>query len=229
VEQAIGHNPGRPVPETVETVRKNLLANTMLVPVHSFGAGKKTGTQLDQVRRIVKRSSVTSRQGAVLYRLTASLKPELILELGTSVGLGTLYLSLGHPGAKIITVEGNKMLSEIAGSIFLNHEAAHVSVMQCTFDEALLQLSMLKLTNALVFVDGDHTYDATLKYFRHLISRAGARCVMVFHDIHWSEGMHRAWKQMRIDPNIKTSYDLYDMGILCNFGAGDKKDFLLGC
>lgn len=227
VGKAIGTDPQIPVPVVVETIRRTLLANTMLIPSHLFGAGKDSGINLEQVRRIVRRSSVPARQGEVLFRLSALFSPDFILELGTSVGLGTLYLSLGQPGASVITVEGNRMLAEIADSLFLKHGNQRITLMQCTFEDALQQISTVNLSNALVFVDGDHTYEATLKYFRRLIERAGERCVMVFHDIHWSEDMHRAWRQICSDQRVKATYDLYDMGILCTFGEGDKKDFYL--
>ena len=227
VEKALRTDPGFDVPDSIHKVRKILLANAMRVPVHLFGASKAYGTTLRQVGKIVKRTSVPAKQGAVLYRLSAHFHPELILELGTGVGLGTLYLTLGYPGAKAITVEGNRMLADIATSIFADHGLAGIQVMQCTFDEALQHLVTMSLSNALIFVDGDHTYEGTLQYFSHLMSKTGKHCVMVFHDIHWSEGMEEAWKEMRSDKRIMASYDLYDMGILCNFGEEDKKDFVL--
>jgi len=211
----------------VETVRKILLSNTKRVPVHLFGADLARGNRMEQVRRIVKRSSVPTRQGEVLFRLSAFFKPDLILELGTSVGLGTLYLSLGHPDAGVITVEGNRMLATLAEGIFRLQGMSHITVMQCTFDDALHRLSTMNFSRALIFVDGDHTYDATLRYFNHLIDRAGDDCLMIFHDIHWSEGMHRAWKQIRSDRRIRNTYDLYSMGIAVKTETGDKKDFVL--
>jgi len=226
VEMAIGNEAGPAVPQLVETVRKNLLSNTMRVPVHLFGADKVGGNRMEQIRKIVKRSSVPPRQGEILFRLSALFRPDLILELGTSVGLGTLYLSSGHPEARVITVEGNRMLASIAEGIFRQQGKSQITLMQCTFDDALQQLSTANLSRMLVFVDGDHTCVSTLRYFNHLIGKAGKDCLMVFHDIHWSESMHKAWMQIRSDRRIRTTYDLFAMGIAIKTGTGIKKDFV---
>mgnify|MGYP003352416256 CR=1 FL=1 len=46
-----------------------------------------------------------------------------------------------------------------------------------------------------------------------LIVRTAAHSVMIFDDIHWSEGMQSAWKRICGDPRVMLSIDLFSMGM----------------
>ena len=44
-------------------------------------------------------------------------QPATILELGTSLGITTSYLSLAKPDARLITMEGSKEIADVAKKI----------------------------------------------------------------------------------------------------------------
>jgi len=69
----------------------------------------------------------------------------------------------------------------------------------------------------MIFVDGNHTYKATVRYFNAF---KGIHCnsiIMIFDDINWSNDMLRAWKKIRNSSNTGIIIDLYRMGIIFKF------------
>ena len=48
---------------------------------------------------LCKGSSVSEKYGALLYRISQWFNPEMIVELGTGLGISTLYLATGSPEA----------------------------------------------------------------------------------------------------------------------------------
>ena len=38
--------------------------------------------------------------------------------------------------------------------------------------------------------------------------------ILIFDDIHWSQGMCQAWKSIQQDPQVKLSIDLFFFGVL---------------
>ncbi len=70
----------------------------------NFGAGSKDLSKSSPLGRLIKNSSVSPKIGSFLFHLSKWLKAETILELGTSVGISTLYLASACPEAKILTL-----------------------------------------------------------------------------------------------------------------------------
>jgi predicted O-methyltransferase YrrM len=64
------------------------------------------------------------------------------------------------------------------------------------------------------FIDGNHTYKATVSYFETLLKVAHNDTVFVFDDIHWSEGMEKAWNEICDNGQVTVSIDLFRMGIV---------------
>lgn len=66
----------------------------------------------------------------------------------------------------------------------------------------------------LVFFDGNHTKEATLRYFEACLQFIAERTVFVFDDIYWSPGMKEAWEVIVSHPEVRTSIDLYRLGVV---------------
>ena len=64
------------------------------------------------------------------------------------------------------------------------------------------------------FIDGNHTYEATIANFNTLLSIAHNDTVFVFDDIHWSAGMQKAWDEIAGHERVTVSIDLFRIGIV---------------
>lgn len=159
-------------------------------------------------------ASVSPKYGQLLYRLAGYYKPSLIIELGTALGISTMYLAMGNPKCRVITVEGNCQLAGIALENFAACNLKNITLMNSSFDDALVRLVPECGTRNLIFIDGNHTFKATLQYFETFMNMAGSSNIFVFDDINWSYDMMRAWKSINGSAASGLVVDLFQMGIL---------------
>jgi predicted O-methyltransferase YrrM len=198
-----------------QKVRIELMRSKQQIAVYDLGEGgkfKKNYTR--KVGQIAATSSKKAAEGRILYNLSAYVKPSVILELGTSFGISTMYLKLGNPSARIITIEGCPEIASIAVNNFRKNNMADVEVIVGSFDEVLPGLIHSGLLPDMVFVDGNHGYNATLRYFEILLPLMKNDSLMIFDDIHWSDEMELAWREIEQSPDVSVTVDLFHLGLV---------------
>ena len=166
-----------------------------------------------KVSDLVAISSVPSKYGKLLFRMVRYYKPASIVELGTSIGISTVYLAKGETKSKILTIEGNNTLSNFASGLFSIYNLKNIDIQNSDFDEVIDDLSVQFSTPGLVFIDGNHKYEPTMKYYKHFIERMNEGMIII-DDIYWSAGMRHAWKEIIKETNEYVTIDLYRMGII---------------
>ncbi|MBK6643902.1 MAG: class I SAM-dependent methyltransferase [Bacteroidetes bacterium] len=60
-----------------------------------------------------------------------------------------------------------------------------------------------------IFIDGNHTYEATMRYFNWILPKVRAKTMIIFDDINWSAGMQQAWLEIQQHPKVTQSLDFY--------------------
>ena len=198
--------------EKIENRRSALLHDTTLLPSAEFGAGSKKKGKNRTVGEITRIASVNDRYGRLLYRLAKYYKPPHIIELGTAAGISTQYLAKGNPSAEVITVEGNPNLAEVASQNFRINRIKNITVINSSFDEVLPQLTNYIKPGDLVYIDGNHTAEATWRYYS-AFTESGRNPILVFDDINWSYDMRSVWKKIRSHARYGFIIDLFHMGI----------------
>lgn len=164
--------------------------------------------------QFVKRSSVSLKYGKLLYRIARWFRPEMIIELGTGMGVSTVYLASGSPGTPLHTIEKDRERALVASGMIAESWPGTVTIHMGEMEEELDKLLPGIPPRFLAFVDGNHRYAPTLVYVRKLIQRAGEEALIVMDDIYWSRGMQRAWREVTAWPEVRISVDLFHMGIL---------------
>ena len=95
------------------------------------------------------------------------------------------------------------------------------------FDKQLPKVLPNIETIDFAFIDGNHRYEPTLKYFEMLLGKSTDQSIFIFDDIYWSEGMCKAWKEIIARPEVTVSIDLYRMGIIFFRKESPKQDFVV--
>lgn len=199
----------------VEALRKELLQDKRSIQVEDFGAGsvyKQTGSR--KVSSIARHAAKPRKYGQLLYRMVRHYKPAVILELGTSLGITTSYLSLANPRAKLITLEGAGEIAGLARQHFSRFGLSHIELIEGDFDKSLPPLLASTGAVDLAFVDGNHRMEPTLRYFEALLPHATNDSIFIFDDIHWSPEMEKAWALIKSHPAVSCSIDLFFIGIV---------------
>jgi len=208
----------------IEQIRQQLLQSKTKVTVVDLGAGSHLNkSQVKEVGTIAKNALKSPRLAQLIYRLVAHLKPQSLIELGTCLGITSLYLNQANPSAQLTTIEGCQEIANVAAKNFDVMETKNISLLVGNFDEVLPEI--LDRTNSIdfVFIDGNHTEEATLRYFDWILPKAYDKTVIVFDDIYWSEGMKVAWRKIGEHPQVSVTVDLFWIGLVF-FKKGQVKE-----
>jgi predicted O-methyltransferase YrrM len=217
IEDVIRNRKNDPAFDAIHALRVEILRKTQLIEITDFGAGsgfKNYEHRFEKVSQIARKSSVTEKYGRLLFYLVQYFKPQTIIELGTSLGISTLYLAMADPSVKVCTVEGCTTKSEQASANFealkVTNIEQHIGRFDIVLPDVIRQVGKLDFA----FIDGHHTYDATLGNFETLLNISHDNTVFVFDDIHWSAGMEKAWLEIASHERVTVSIDLFHMGIV---------------
>jgi predicted O-methyltransferase YrrM len=198
----------------IEKIRKELSGSNQSVECKEFDAGSKVWKGKNRtVSKIASSGISDEKRCRNLFNLVNYFAPNNILEFGTSLGINTLYLATSRKKANIDTVEGNKELQAIARQNAENLSLNNINFHPCTFEEYLEKLPP-ELKYDIIYLNGNHTYEATTWYFQRLLPNISDKGVVVVNDIHWSEGMYNAWNVLKSHPRIQTSVETAYVGYL---------------
>lgn len=200
----------------IESEREKLLSSNASISFKDYGAGSSVGQNRANriVREVAKNSLSGQWQCRIMYNLIRHYKAVEILEIGTSFGISTAYLSLGAPHGQITSLEGNPASVDIAQKVWNNMSLKNIEIILGNFDQTL-QPSIANIVKVdLAFIDGNHRKKATVDYYHFLKAKHHKNSIFVIDDIYWSKEMNDAWKKIIRDQDVAFSIDLFRMGIL---------------
>jgi len=214
--------------DDIESIRAKLLLTDMSIAIEDHGAGSKVNSAAKrQIRDIAKNTLKAPKYGQLLFRLVNRFKPKNILELGTSLGISTLYLAAPSKKMNVTTVEGCSNTAKVAQINFDKIGFENIKLVNDTFDTFLPNYLAKIETLDFVFFDGNHQEEATLNYFNLCVENVHNDTIFIFDDIHWSEGMTAAWEQIKQHPKVTTTIDLFFLGIVFFNTDLSRENFIL--
>ncbi len=192
------------------------------------GAGKSVyKTKHLNYGKLAAKRSHSKKELELLYRLVHFYHPLVILELGTSAAISTAYLSKASPDSRLITVEGCAALVAEAETSLKKYGIDNTEMHTGNFDNILQGILDKESKLNLVFFDGNHRKEPTIRYFNQCVELSDENTIFVFDDIHWSKGMEVAWETIKNDSRVSVTIDIFWFGI-CFFRKGiEKQDFII--
>ncbi len=196
-----------------ETLRLNLLTSKLVVTVNDLGAGAVLNSPTRSVKDIA-RSSLSTQQFSALYARTIEhFQCKHILELGTSLGINTLYLAHAT-GVTVTSFEGASTLAEIAKDTFKFSDVSNIRVLEGDIATTLpLYLNKAPKID-FAFVDANHRYAAVIRNFELLLKASHDKTILVFDDIHMDAGMEKAWGEIKSHELVYATADLFRCGFV---------------
>lgn len=196
----------------IESWRKTLLKDNEILHIEDFGAGsKKLKKETLRSTKAVTLYSTSNKKFSLLYQFFCMQSPSNnVIELGTCVGLNSLYLSKVTK-SKLYTFEGSKGLIKKAkegpGSDDIAYVEGNIGE---TLPEVLRQIGHIDF----ILLDANHTYEGTRSYFNLILPYLHEQSVVAIGDIHWSREMEKAWEEIIQFTDVSLSLDFFECGIL---------------
>lgn len=215
LDEVIYDHASCPAYEAIEKKREELLKDKRWIEVTDLGAGSVYGNRKKkQIAQMAKRALKPPKLAQLFFRLSRYLKPATTIELGTSLGITSAYLSAANPGGTVYTIEGCPQTAAVAREVFkglgLKNVVPHTGNFDERFPELLSGIEKLDL----LYIDGNHRREATLRYFEWALPRLQETSLVILDDIHWSGGMQEAWKTIKAHPDVTVTADLFYIGLV---------------
>ncbi|MEM1322857.1 MAG: class I SAM-dependent methyltransferase [Bacteroidota bacterium] len=200
---------------SIEPIRQKLLLDFNEIEVTDWGAGSHVANGKRRKVRDIAQSALTPPYYCrMLFRVVHHLRPLRLLEVGSSLGISTLYQSQPQSSAQLITLEGCPSIAHIARQNFAAHKTQNIQLLEGPFEttlpQALAQFPQLDYA----FIDGNHREAPTLAYFEQCLEHCHENSVLIFDDIYWSAEMQSAWEKIKAHPKVSLSIDLFFMGLV---------------
>jgi predicted O-methyltransferase YrrM len=199
----------------LKRVRELAERNNQLLTVQDFGAGSRVQHNAQRtVAQIAKTAVSPTWQGEFLFRLVNHFQAKRRLEVGTSLGISSLYQYLPLRQAPLATLEGCPSIAAEAAKNFKKLKATNIQQYLGKFEETLPQALRDLGGVDYVYLDGNHQKAPTLAYFEACLAYSHADTVFVIDDINWSNDMQEAWQAIQAHPQVSLSIDLFFMGLV---------------
>jgi len=195
----------------IERLRAELLKDVSPISKEDPGAGSSIkGTR--RVKDIARHSLSSPEQCRILYRSVEFFKPKSFLEFGSCLGISTAYLALS-PCLEVTSMEGQPEICAIARKN-IESLGLQADIKEGLFKDTLPIVLRSMDSVDMAFIDGHHTEGATLDYYEMLKPYLTEDSILIFDDIHWSEGMERAWEALKRKDGVTLTIDLFWCGML---------------
>ena len=199
----------------IEQLRNDVQTNEQVLQIDDFGAGSRTTASKQRSVASIAKSALKPRKfGQLFFRMVDKYQPQNIVELGTSLGITTCYLASANHQANVYTMEGAKAVAGVARQHFGKLRLNNITQIIGNFDETLQPLLGQLKTVDLVYVDGNHREEPTVRYFHQLLPHCNEHTILVFDDVHWSKEMEAAWQTIQDHPAVTCTIDLFFIGIV---------------
>ena len=197
----------------IEHVRGLLLKQNEIIELKDLGAGSKSiKSSTITIKTLTKKVQSRPEKAQILFRIVSYFQKKNILEIGTSLGLTTAYLSNANKNGKVTTLEGDPTISNLAQKNFKTLKINNVELINQPFGQIIPKLLNNKFD--LIFFDGNHSKEATLRYFYWLVEHANEDSIFIFDDIYWSIEMKHAWEEICNFDKVVLSLDIFSLGIV---------------
>lgn len=205
--------------DDINKYRIKLLQNDSTITFTDHGAGSRTNQgEIRSIKEIAKISGTPPKYTNVLSKIIDLYSSKKVLELGTSLGIGTL--SLKSQSNIVTTLEGDDNVFNFTQKQLTDPQ---INFTHTLFDEFIKNDQTIY---DVIFIDGNHSKQATLKYAKELQKNSHEDSIFIFDDINWSDGMKEAWQEIIKSQDFNVTIDIFKFGI-CFKTEQKKEHFIL--
>ncbi len=166
------------------------------------------------VSAIVTQEAINQKQGMLLFRLANYFKYKKMLQIGTGVGISTLYLTSYDSDIQCISLEAIPAFANIAQRLLAHETQATVDIRVGEYQQLLPEALAILQQVDMVYFKSKREHADTLALFEQMLPYVHDNTCFVFDGIKTSQQMRHVWKAVCNHPKATVTVDLYSMGIV---------------
>lgn len=202
-----------------------LQSSSERIHVIDVGQGSKKLNSSRKISEIYQSASSKGVYADLLYQLVKHYSKTEVLELGTSLGVGTFFLASGNKNGHVTTIDASAETQNIAKDQLIKLGLTNITFVNSTFKEYFDKKPAEVFD--MIFIDGHHNGQALINYLQLLENNMHDETIIVLDDIRWSNDMFDAWKTLVLDQQYHLTLDLFRMGIIMKRQHQAKEHFII--
>ncbi len=207
----------------VEKIRDIFIKSDEKIGVLSPDGSK----QLYHISEVAHRRSVSPKFGQLLFRLVNYFKPEVLVEVGATTGISTLYLATPNSRTRVYALTSQPELVDLVKNMCCRVSISNIEWYQGDnkpLYDSLTNLSFPGLS--FVYINQASPEDVA-HICQHQFQKISSQTVVVINGIYSSKQMKSVWLQVKAMPEVNLSIDLFTFGLLIKNPDLQKEDFTL--
>lgn len=201
--------------QELQFIKSQLSKDNRIIEINDLGSGSAySKNKIKSISTILNQSVSSNKKLKILFQLVNFSQAKMVLELGTSLGLSSAYMACANSNCQITTIEGDSNISMIAKEVHQKLSLNNIKILCDSFDKILPSILILPTYYDIVYIDGNHNKESTVKYVKLLLKNTHKNSIFVIDDIYWSRSMGEAWSALINMNEFTLSVDLFQMGIL---------------
>jgi predicted O-methyltransferase YrrM len=153
---------------------------------------------------------IGSALGSFLTWLTRQRYPDLIVEVGTALGVSGMYWAAGlevNGRGQLVTFEPNALWQQIAERNIGVISSRFESICGTVEEQAMRSLPGTTGIDIL-FIDAIHTDEVVTSQLAFLKPRLNPGALVLLDDVNFSEDMRRCWQRLSVDYDVLASAEI---------------------
>lgn len=201
----------------VHSPRLFYIANTLIPEQARYYCFEDIEKQRAKAQSKAPKTLLPRRYAQLLFRLSAWMHAETIVEIGTSAGLTTAYLAKADSRAQVYSFGGEEPLLSVACGVWKELDIRNITAIAGNVADALrkwIDGEDSKRVINLAFMGLDDTGDEALRYFDLLAAHANEDSIFVLDDIRCTRQAYHVWKVISNRECVTATFDLGRMGMV---------------
>lgn len=206
--------------QTIEVVRKQLLQSEREIRL-------APGQPPQTVGRAARRGEIPARHGQLAFRLANYFQPKRVLQIGTGLGISTLYLTSYASDLQCIALERNPAFREWVRWCLAKAGRSTVDLRTGEYRELLPGVLQDLGTADFVFIHAPEAAGDLLPIFDLCVNHIQPESVFLIEGIRAGREMREAWEAIKARQEVAVTFDMYDVGLVCFNKRLHRKDYLV--
>lgn len=173
----------------------------------------KTIRKVTNLHSISETVRISPKKVKLFIRLIAYFKPKNILEIGTSMGLGTAAIHIGNKNSSIISMESCPQRGKIVQELFKKNNFNTIHIVHGNWNENLSKVLKNQQFDFIYF-NKHQTKKETLQCFNSCLNSINNDAIWVFNDIYKTREIQEAWTEIKNHPKVRVTVDVFFLGII---------------
>lgn len=188
----------------IEDYRRNLLGN----------AEKILAKNQEQTINQLSKNELEKKYGAILFKTILKYKPKTILEIGTGLGVATLYQAMPNSTTPVITLSEETVLARKTIQYFNQLGTRNITLLPGPIHDSLPKSIAILPTLDFIFFNDFWGTTTTLGYLETCLQHIHSDTIIVVNQPNASTEKTQFWQSIKQLPQVKLSLDLFNLGFV---------------